>query len=137
MPTTPTHACPAGCGRLVPDNQFACRADWLRLPFALRQPISATYRRDPAAHAQAMQTARAWYREHPSINDAPASGLSISEQLQDMANVLSGTGRHADHDRRQLGRCVVCECGVRVQGTMAARPAQDTELPLFDVEASE
>jgi hypothetical protein len=62
--------------------------------------------------------------------------MSVSAQVRDMADVLTGTGRHADHERRQQGRCVVCECSVRVQGQMVTRPAEDA-LPLFDVSADE
>lgn len=65
MPTA-THPCPAGCGREVSNDLFACKADWFRLPSALRQPISANFRRDAQAHAEAMQAARRWYREHPA-----------------------------------------------------------------------
>lgn len=59
--TSVTHACPGGCGRQVPGHHFACHTDWLRLPFELRKPISANYRRDPTAHFEAMTAAMAWY----------------------------------------------------------------------------
>jgi hypothetical protein len=40
--------------------------------------------------------------------------------LVDLYEVLTGTGKHADHEREQIGRCVFCSCGTRVQGRMEA-----------------
>lgn len=42
--------------------------------------------------------------------------------LNNAADVLRGTGEHADHEREQVGRCVHCSCGVRVQGRMVGPP---------------
>lgn len=42
----------------------------------------------------------------------------IIAALQDMHDVLTGAGEHAAHERRQLGACVYCSCGARVQGVM-------------------
>lgn len=60
-----THPCPAGCGKPVFTNQFACRTDWYRLPLDLRRAITSTYRRDRGAHLEAMGDAMQWYAEHP------------------------------------------------------------------------
>lgn len=111
-----THACPGGCHRQVPQHLFACKPCWLRLPYDLRQPISANYRRDEAAHLAAMADARHWYRENPVTLTEPPPSSTLAEQLQDMANMLMGIGRHATHTRQQAGRCVTCSCGLRVQG---------------------
>jgi len=67
-----THDCPGGCGRPVPRHRFACRSCWHRLPIDLRCPITANYRRDLAAHAQAMTAARRWYRGQPRNGQTPA-----------------------------------------------------------------
>jgi hypothetical protein len=62
-----THMCPRPeCTRVVPDDMFACRGDWYALPERLRTAIWRGYRSgDVAAHAEAMATAREWYRDHP------------------------------------------------------------------------
>jgi hypothetical protein len=62
------HECPApGCDRAVPPHQFACARDWFRLPYRIRQAISAAYGRDSAAHALAMRSAVEWYQEHAGV----------------------------------------------------------------------
>lgn len=63
--TSRTHACPANCGHQVFENQFACRTDWYRLPLEIRRGITGNYRRDPAAHIEAMGDAIEWYRANP------------------------------------------------------------------------
>lgn len=42
----------------------------------------------------------------------------LLQSLQQMSDVLRGAGEHAAHDREQIGRCVFCSCGARVQGEM-------------------
>jgi hypothetical protein len=42
----------------------------------------------------------------------------IVEALENIAGVLQGTGRHAEHTQEQVGRCVYCSCGERVQGKL-------------------
>jgi len=66
-----THSCPGGCGRQVAHQRYACPSCWGRLPADLRRPITATYRRDQAAHGQAMADARRWYRENAATAHAP------------------------------------------------------------------
>jgi hypothetical protein len=46
-------------------HQFACRADWFRLPLEIRRAIASNYGRDRAAHLEAMGDAMAWYAENP------------------------------------------------------------------------
>lgn len=38
--------------------------------------------------------------------------------VQDLNDMLNGEGVHKGHKRRQVGRCVYCECGVRAQGRL-------------------
>lgn len=71
VPSSPARAaadnsrrCPGGCNNRIPLNLFVCDTDWLRLPFALQQPIQASYRRDQAAYDKACTSARAWYRDN-------------------------------------------------------------------------
>lgn len=47
----------------------------------------------------------------------------VDAAITDLVDVLRGTGRHAEHRREQVGRCVHCSCGTRVQGAMAAARA--------------
>lgn len=60
-----THACPGNCGAQVFTHQFACRTDWYRLPLEIRRDITSNYRRDRAAHLEAMGDAMQWYTENP------------------------------------------------------------------------
>ena len=55
--------CP-GCPTRIGINDFTCPDCWVRLPFALQQPIQATFRRDEQAHQRALHSARAWYRNN-------------------------------------------------------------------------
>jgi len=41
--------------------------------------------------------------------------------LADVTDVLNRTGKHADHTPKQVGRCVICSCGVRAQGRLAKK----------------
>jgi hypothetical protein len=101
----------------VPLTEPWCDVCWTRLPFQLAQPIQAAFRRDEHAYRAAVHNARGWLKANPeqATQQPPAT---LAEQLQDLANMLTGIGRHADHTRRQAGRCVVCSCGVRVQGRL-------------------
>lgn len=49
----------------------------------------------------------------------PELEAEVMKVLEDMIAVMEGTGKHAEHERKQVGRCVYCSCGARVQGTMA------------------
>ena len=40
------------------------------------------------------------------------------KQVQDLNDMLNREGRHEGHKRKQVGRCVYCECGVRAQGRL-------------------
>ncbi|QFU87847.1 hypothetical protein [Amycolatopsis sp. YIM 10] len=57
----PTHACPCGCGARIAFTRYCCAAGWRRLPVPLRAAITSSYRRDDAAHAEAMLEAKAWF----------------------------------------------------------------------------
>jgi hypothetical protein len=39
----------------------------------------------------------------------------IADYLSNVHEMLTGTGRHADHEQEQVGRCRYCSCGMRVQ----------------------
>lgn len=58
-----THACPAGCGRMISAEKFACSKDWYRLPVVLRAAVWAGYRAGPGGeqHQAAMEDAIDWY----------------------------------------------------------------------------
>lgn len=67
MPELPdrTHQCPAPeCRRRVPRHQFACPADWGRLPAELKRGINEGYRRDWSLWTKTANAAIDWYREH-------------------------------------------------------------------------
>lgn len=57
------HACP-GCGVPVPRAQLACRADWRRLPAAMRAEVTAAYAEQPSGgrHVAAVADAAQWLR---------------------------------------------------------------------------
>jgi hypothetical protein len=38
--------------------------------------------------------------------------------LEDIAAMLESTGAHAGHTLTQVGRCVYCSCGKRIQGKL-------------------
>ena len=40
------------------------------------------------------------------------------KQVRDLGDMLMGEGNHKGHKARQVGRCVICECGVRAQGRL-------------------
>jgi hypothetical protein len=42
-----------------------------------------------------------------------------AEYVSDLYGVLTGTGEHAEHEQQQVGRCVFCSCGTRVQGRLS------------------
>jgi hypothetical protein len=42
----------------------------------------------------------------------------IAEWLKDLSDMMDGTGKHEGHTLTQVGRCVYCSCGQRVQGTI-------------------
>lgn len=65
------HRCPAGCGRMVRKNLYACREDWFRLPFTIRAEISGAYRTNPERHMRAMHAAQQWYRDNPRAKSTP------------------------------------------------------------------
>jgi hypothetical protein len=48
----------------------------------------------------------------------PTTQEQIIAALDNAAALLAGTGAHAGHTREQVGRCVYCSCGDRVQGRM-------------------
>lgn len=45
--------------------------------------------------------------------------LAIHASIADLEDMLAGDGRHSDHERKQIGRCVYCSCGARAQGKMS------------------
>jgi hypothetical protein len=98
---------------------LSCRAAWFRLPVELRAAIQDNYRRYPCAHMAAVVDAIDWLKANPA--PAPSPAADVAAAVADLADVLAGTGRHAGHERRQVGRCVHCSCGARAQGRMVTR----------------
>ena len=43
---------------------------------------------------------------------------SAAAWMNDAYEVVQGSGAHADHTQQQIGRCVYCSCGERVQGQL-------------------
>lgn len=60
----------------------------------------------------------------------------IAGHLAELTAVLAGTGGHAGHTREQVGRCVYCSCGTRVQGSatspLAGRGSRGWQVRLVD-----
>lgn len=42
----------------------------------------------------------------------------IIAALRNLDEMLTGTGAHASHTQKQIGRCVHCSCGARAQGQL-------------------
>jgi len=81
-PVSDTHPCPAGCGRSVPYEMFACRSDWYRLPKPYRDAIQAGYRSgNILAHAAAMGDARRWYEANTAHVRADAEPMNTRPAL--------------------------------------------------------
>lgn len=57
----------------------------------------------------------------------PPAEATATAALAELADVLSSTGKHADHQLRQVGRCAYCSCGARVQGRIAAGTSSRTK----------
>lgn len=53
----------------------------------------------------------------------PVTRQQAAAALGDLYEVLTGSGAHADHTREQVGSCVHCSCGTRVQGRLTAPAA--------------
>jgi hypothetical protein len=54
-------------------------------------------------------------------DDMPTAEQAAEMQtyIQDLNDVINGEGRHTEHFREQIGRCVHCSCGRRAQGRMS------------------
>ena len=119
-PADQTRRCP-GCTTRIPLTEPWCDTCWSRLPFHLSQPVSVAFRRDEHAHQLAVHNARQWLKANPfeaEAEDPRPERSALALQLHDMADMLDGVGRHATHTQRKVGRCVVCDCGTRVQGRL-------------------
>jgi hypothetical protein len=120
------HTCHAtGCRRVVPPKMFMCRPHWHLLTPAHRRAIWATYRpgqevtKDPSpAYLEAARAAIRYLEELG--NTRPQPDADVTRWL-DVADMLNGEGRHAGHQQKQVGRCVYCSCGLRVQGKLPVR----------------
>lgn len=55
------------------------------------------------------------------MDEVERLGRQAAKALQDIYDMLHGYGRHEGHTREQVGRCVYCSCGLRVQGYLAKR----------------
>lgn len=65
--STNTHNCPGHCGAQVPNNLYACRVDWYRLPKEIRSLIwdTAKLRLLHPDRRDSLEAAAQWYRENP------------------------------------------------------------------------
>lgn len=110
-------------------------------PSSAERKATRDRKRDKAAAAatallNAEQDAKA--AEKPAADRSTRSNGKASEPtveqaaaaLADLAGVLDGTGAHAEHERKQVGRCVYCSCGARVQGRMETASAHDKAVEL-------
>jgi hypothetical protein len=62
--------------------------------------------------------------------------MDMDVLIRDLEAVLAGGGDHAGHERRQVGRCVHCSCGARVQGrgvNLTPAPTPPPARPLLRV----
>jgi hypothetical protein len=54
--------------------------------------------------------------------------VTAARLLADIDAVLTGTGPHTGHTRRQIGGVVCCDCGARVVGHMT-KPDTEGQNP--------
>jgi hypothetical protein len=73
--STNTHTCPCGCGVQVPNNLYACRIGWYRLPKEIRNSIWATAKLGllHPDRREVLEAAREWYRDNPGPAKAATS----------------------------------------------------------------
>ena len=50
-----------------------------------------------------------------SDNLTPEKVREVTDYVNDLYEMIAHTGRHADHDQEQVGRCLYCSCGKRAQ----------------------
>jgi hypothetical protein len=114
-------ACPAGCGRNRRTNvELLCRPCWYRVPPDLRAEVWRAWRRFQAAEITpdeltAVQDRAIAAAGRKRAKPSPEQMAEIAAGVQDLADMVAGKGRHADHQREQIGRCLYCSCGLRVQ----------------------
>ena len=48
----------------------------------------------------------------------PEQVEAVGNWLQDLEHMMDSTGPHEGHTLKQVGRCIYCSCGKRVQGTL-------------------
>lgn len=48
----------------------------------------------------------------------PEQVKAVEDWLADVEEMFESIGRHQGHTLSQVGRCVYCSCGKRVQGTI-------------------
>jgi hypothetical protein len=54
----------------------------------------------------------------PAAKMTPEQVKAVEDWLADVEEMFNHTGRHEGHTLKQVGRCVYCSCGKRVQGTI-------------------
>lgn len=59
------------------------------------------------------------------VEATPEQLRAAAEALNDWADMFYGEGAHAGHTQKQIGRCVSCSCGVRVQGRLPNRKQRE------------
>jgi hypothetical protein len=64
--------------------------------------------------------------------DTGGADMTADEHMARLDDLLAGTGEHEGHTREQVGRCVYCSCGQRIQGRAAAPPVRRWQVRLAD-----
>lgn len=111
--------------------RVACRPCWLRLPQEIRTRLRDSVGLYPSTYRLAEEDARGWLDSHPWQPPKPVYEMTREERadilakLADLVSVLDGSGPHVGHTRQQIGRCVHCSCGTRVQGRITNGSTED------------
>lgn len=115
----------AGCDKSASQfHGFACDRCAYRLPPRMKEELQRSRDNYPATHRLAVEEATEWLRRNPWREPpkppkmTPEEEAEVRRFLEDAYHLLNGTGDHASHTRKQVGRCVYCSCGKRVQGRM-------------------
>jgi hypothetical protein len=91
-------------------------AGWERRPVEMADQLIADGWRKPSA-TPGLRTFRRPGAAVPAAEITAAAHRTL-DIVRDLEDMVAGQGAHAEHTRRQAGRCVVCSCGARAQGRL-------------------
>lgn len=115
---------------LSPRDELAAELVGMMAAWGTTKPVAMAeelmrlgYRKTPAAGQAKLGT---FHRDRQQLTHGQAGAIagaahSMLDHVRDLEDMLAGRGAHVDHERKQIGRCVVCSCGARAQGRAEKR----------------